>query len=46
MDKNGYSMLEGAEDVPTALALIVFVSLWSFVATAVTIYCSTLGHQI
>ena len=46
MDKYTRFALEGAEDVPMALALMVFVSLWSVVATAVTIYCSTLGHQI
>ena len=44
MDKDRCFKFEGPEDVPVALVMVAFVSLWSFVATAVSIYCSTLSQ--
>ena len=46
MDKNKYFMWEASDDVPTALALVAAICLWGFVASAATIYSSTLGHWI
>jgi len=46
MDKNKYFMWEASDDVPTVLALVVAICLWGFVASAATIYSSTLAHEI
>jgi hypothetical protein len=32
--------------IPTALALVAAICLWGFVASAATIYSSTLAHEI
>lgn len=44
MDKNDQLKWEMSEDVPSVLALMAFISLWSFLTTAATIYCTTLGY--
>ncbi len=46
MDKNKILQWEASNDVPTVLALMVFICLWGFVASATTIYSSTLGQWI
>ena len=44
MDKNKQLIWEASDDVPTVLALIAIICLWGFVASAATIYSSTLAH--
>jgi hypothetical protein len=46
MDKNKQLIWEASDDVPTVLALMAAIGLWGFVASAATIYASTLGHWI
>ncbi len=46
MDKNKLLIWEASDDVPTVLALMAIIGLWGFVASAATIYASTLGHWI
>jgi hypothetical protein len=46
MDKNKLPTWEAIDDVPTVLALMAAICLWGFVASAVTIYSSTLAHWI
>ena len=46
MDKDRQLIWETSDDVPTVWALTVFICLWGFVASAATIYSSTLGHWI
>ena len=37
---------EANDAIPTALALVAAICLWSFVVSAATIYSSTLAHEI
>jgi hypothetical protein len=46
MDKNKQLIWEASDDVPTVLALMAFICLWGFVASAATSYSSALGHWI
>jgi hypothetical protein len=46
MDKSKLPKWEAIDDVPTVLALTAAICLWGFVASAVTIYSSTLAHWI
>ena len=46
MDKNKLYMWEASTDLPAVLALMAAISLWGFVASAATIYSSTLAHWI
>jgi hypothetical protein len=46
MDKNRQVIWEMSYDVPTVLALMAFICLWGFVASAATIYSSTLSQWI
>ena len=46
MDKNRQVIWETSDDVPTVLALMAAICLWGFVASAATIYSSTLAHEI
>ncbi len=46
MDKNKLLLWEKSDDVPTVLALMAAICLWGFVASAATIYSSTLAHWI
>jgi hypothetical protein len=43
MDKNKYPAWEAREDAPPTWALLLFLTLWGFFASAATMYCSTLG---
>jgi hypothetical protein len=42
MDKNKQLICEASDGVP----LMAFICLWGFVASAATMYSSTLGHWI
>jgi hypothetical protein len=44
MDKDKLIMWDASDDVPTVLALMAAICLWGFVASAATIYSSTLAH--
>jgi hypothetical protein len=44
MDKNKLPTWEASDDFPTVLALMAAIYLWGFVASAATIYSSTLGQ--
>jgi hypothetical protein len=44
MDKNKLIVWDASDDVPTVLALMAAICLWGFVASAATIYSSTLAH--
>jgi hypothetical protein len=46
MDKNQLLMGEPGDDVATVVALMAAIYLWGFVASAATIYSSTLAHWI
>jgi hypothetical protein len=46
MDNNKLLLGEPSDDVPTVLALMAAIYLWGFVASAATIYSSTLAHWI
>ena len=46
MDKDKHLMWEANDAIPTVLALVAAICLWGFVASAATIYSSTLAHEI
>jgi hypothetical protein len=46
MEKNKRPAWEASDDIPTVLALMAAIYLWGFVASAATIYSSTLAHWI
>ena len=46
MDKDKHLMWEANDAIPTVLALVAAICLWGFVASAATIYSSTLAHGI
>ena len=46
MDKDKRLLWEANDAIPTLLALVAAICLWGFVASAATIYSSTLGHWI
>jgi hypothetical protein len=46
MDSNKYSMWEANDAIPTVVALVAAICLWGFVASAATIYSSTIAHGI
>jgi hypothetical protein len=46
MDKDKLLMWEAGVDALTVVALLAAICLWGFVASAATIYSSTLGHWI
>jgi hypothetical protein len=46
MDKDKHLTWEANDAIPTALAQVAAICLWGFVASAATIYSSTLAHEI
>jgi hypothetical protein len=46
MDKDKHLLWEANDAIPTLLALVAGICLWGFVASAATIYSSTLAHEV
>jgi hypothetical protein len=43
MDGQSYLTSEAGADIPSALALMMFVTLWGFVACVAALYCISPG---
>jgi hypothetical protein len=43
MDGQSYFISEASADIPSALALMMFVTLWGFIACAMALYCISPG---
>ncbi len=44
MDPNKHLRWEASDEVPSMLALLVFISLWGLFSTAATLYYSSVGY--
>ena len=44
MDPDKHLRWEASDEVPSMLALLVFISLWGLFSTAATLYYSSVGY--